>query len=161
ILGNPQYTQEQANNIVAMADKAGIQVYIHAIGDRGVRMSLDAFENARKVNGVHDSRFRIEHLETIDPQDVPRFAKLGVLASMMPIHSDPGTNDVWSDAIGPVRSSRGFAWMLMQNAGAKLVFSSDWPACISISPIRGLHSAINRQTTDGKPAGAWLPEQRV
>src|SRR5262249_23613885 len=80
---------------------------------------------------------------------------------MMPIHSDPGTNDVWSDAIGPVRSSRGFAWMLMQNAGAKLVFSSDWPACISISPIRGLHSAINRQTTDGKPAGAWLPEQRV
>ncbi len=159
--GQPAYTQEELNRIVAMADKAGLQVYIHAIGDRAVRMALDAFEHARTVNGARDSRHRIEHIETVAAEDIPRFAQLGVLASMEPIHADPGTVDVWSRAVGPARVPRAFAWRALEQAGAQLVFSSDWPACISLDPIRGLHNAVNRQTTDGQPPGGWVPAQRV
>lgn len=159
--GRPAYTREQLNNLVMMADRAGLQVLIHAIGDRGVRMALDAFGQARRANGPHDSRFRIEHIETIAASDIPRFAQLGVMASMEPIHADPGTNGVWLPAIGPERAARGFAWRSLERAGARLVFSSDWPAAISVDPMRGLHNAVNRQTTEGEPAGGWLPEQRV
>ncbi|MBI3484554.1 MAG: amidohydrolase family protein, partial [Acidobacteria bacterium] len=149
------------NHIVVWADRAGLQVYIHAIGDRAVRMSLDAFENAVKVNGKKDSRFRVEHIETLAAADVPRFSQLGVLASMMPIHADPGTNEVWVRAAGPERTQRAFAWRLLGRAGARLVFSSDWPSAISVKPVDGLHSAVNRTTADGQPAGGWIPEQRV
>lgn len=159
--GTPNFTVEQLNRVVAMADKAGLQVYIHAIGDRGVRMALDAYENAIKVNGRRDSRFRIEHIETIDPKDVPRFKELGVIASMEPIHADPATIDVWAAAIGPERTSRGFAWRALERAGARLIFSSDMPAAITMSPWRGLHNAVNRQTIELLPVGGWLPQHRV
>jgi hypothetical protein len=159
--GTPNFTAEQLNRVVAMADKAGLQVYVHAIGDQGVRMALDAFENAIRVNGRRDSRFRIEHIETIDPKDIPRFKQLGVIASMEPIHADPGTIDVWAAAIGPERTSRGFAWRALERAGARLIFSSDFPAAISMSPWRGLHNAVNRQTVDLLPVGGWHPEHRV
>jgi hypothetical protein len=159
--GAPNFTQTELNNVVAMADKARLQVYIHAIGDRGVRMALDSFENAIRVNGRRGSRFRIEHIETIQAADMKRFAKLGVIASMEPIHADPGTVSVWSAAIGEERASRAFAWRALEKAGAKLIFSSDHPASISLDPIRGLHNAINRQTIEGTPAGGWLPEYRV
>ena len=159
--GNSPYTQEQLNNIVAWADAKNLQVYIHAIGDRAVRMALDAFEHAAKTNGKKDSRFRIEHIETIAAADIPRFAKLGVLASMMPIHADPGTNEMWLRAAGPERGTRAFVWQRLLRAGATVVFSSDWPAAISVSPIRALHCAVNRQTTDGNPPGGWMPEERV
>lgn len=159
--GKPDFTAEQLNSLVAMADKAGLQIYIHAIGDRGVRMSLDAFENAIKVNGRRDSRFRIEHIETIQAVDMERFKKLGVIASMEPIHADPATVGVWADAIGPERASRGFAWRAIEKAGAMLIFSSDSPASITMSPWRGLHGAVNRQTFDGFPVGGWHPEHRV
>lgn len=159
--GSPSFTAEELNRVVAMADKAGLQVYIHAIGDRGVRMALDSFENAIRVNGRRDSRFRIEHIETIQAADMLRFKKLGVIASMEPIHADPGTVSVWSAAIGPDRTSRGFAWHALELAGAKLIFSSDHPASISLDPIRGLHNAVNRQTVEGTPAGGWLPQHRV
>jgi predicted amidohydrolase YtcJ len=159
--GKPNYTQAQLNRLVAMADRARLQIYIHAIGDRGVRMALNAFEHARKVNGIRDSRFRIEHIETISKADIPRFARLGVIASMEPIHGDPGTNGVWLPAVGPERGSRGFAWRTLEDAGARLIFSSDWPAAISIDPMRGLHNAVNRRTIDGEPEEGWLPEQRV
>jgi len=165
--GQPAYTQEQLNRIVAQADraripgKAGLQVYIHAIGDRAVRMALDAFAHTRKVNGTRDSRHRIEHIETVAAEDISRFAALGVMASMEPIHADPGTIDVWSRAVGPERVQRAFAWGDLERAGAQLVFSSDWPACISLDPLRGLHNAVNRQTPDGFPPGGWVPEQRL
>lgn len=159
--GTPAFTQEQLNNVVAMADKAGLQIYIHAIGDKGVRMALDSFENAIKLNGKRDSRFRIEHIETIKTEDMPRFLKLGVIASMEPIHADPATIEVWSNAIGKDRTSRGFAWRALEKSGAKLIFSSDHPASISISPWRGVYNAINRQTIEGKPENGWYPEHRV
>lgn len=160
-MGEPSYTQEQLNNIVRMADKAGLQIYIHAIGDRGVRMALDAFENAIRVNGRRDSRFRIEHIETIQYADIKRFKELGVIASMQPIHADPATINVWSDNIGADRTSRAFAWRAMEISGIKVIFSSDFPAAISMSPWRGLHSAVNRQTITGWPANGWLKQWSV
>ncbi len=159
--GHPSFTREQLNNVVAMADRAGLQVLVHAIGDGAVHMALDAYENTEKVNGRRDSRFRIEHIETISSDDIPRFAKLGVIASMEPIHADPATVEVWSRAIGPERTKRGFVWHSLESAGARLIFSSDYPSAISLDPMRGLHNAVNRQTTDGQPPGGWFPEQRV
>jgi hypothetical protein len=146
---------------VVECDAAGWQIYTHAIGDRGVRLALDAYEEARRVNGPRDSRHRIEHIEVIHPSDIARFARLGVAASMEPIHADPDTIEVWSRAVGPVRLPYSFAWASLGKAGARLVFSSDWPASISVDPIRGLHNAVNRQTVDGRPPGGWLPHQRV
>ncbi len=159
--GSPAYTAEQANNIVAWADKAGLQVYIHAIGDRAIRMALDAYEHARKVNGVHDARFRIEHIETVQAADMPRFAQLGVMASMAPIHADPASIDVWETAAGPDRSSRGFAWRALEKAGATLLSHSDWPACVSVNPIQGLHRSVNRTTHTGFPKGGWQAQHKV
>jgi len=159
--GEPAWSQEDLNRVVALADKAGLQIYIHAIGDRAVRIALDAYAHARQVNGARDSRHRIEHIETVAPEDIPRFAELGVMASMMPIHADPGAGQVWSRAVGPEREKHAFAWRSLENAGAKLVFSSDWTAAISIDPMRGLHTAINRQTKDGAPPGGWIPAQRI
>ncbi len=159
--GTAAFSAEALNRLVSQADAAGLQVYIHAIGDRAVRMALDAYEKAARENGTHDARYRIEHIETIDASDVPRFARIGVIASMEPIHADPGTNDVWEPAVGPERARRGFAWRMLELAGARLVFSTDWPATISVDPIRGIHNAVNRRTIDGQPPGGWIPEQRV
>jgi hypothetical protein len=125
-------------------------------------MALDAFEYAgQSARASEDPRFRIEHIETISAQDILRFQKLGVLASMQPIHADPATIDVWSRAVGPEREKRAFAWRELERAGARLVYASDWPACISVNPIRGLHVALTRQTPEGFPPGGWVPEQKV
>jgi predicted amidohydrolase YtcJ len=114
-----------------------------------------------RVNGRRDARPRVEHIETIDPADVPRFAQIGVVPSFMPIHADPSTSDVWMKAIGPERSSRGFAWRSLQKTGVPLVFSSDWPATISVNPLEGIHCAVTRQDRDGSPPGGWFPAERV
>jgi predicted amidohydrolase YtcJ len=159
--GLPAWSQEHLNEVAARVDAAGLQIYAHAIGDAGVRMALDAFAHARRVNGRRDARHRVEHIETIDPADLPRFKELEVLASMMPIHADPGTIDAWAKAAGPARTGRAFAWRLLERAGARLVFSSDWPSALSVDPWRGLHCAVNRRTAEGQPPGGWLSEHRV
>ncbi len=159
--GKPAWMQDAYENMVALADSAGFQILTHAVGDRAVRMALDAYEYARKENGPHDARFRIEHIETVSPIDASRFAKLGVLASMQPIQADPGMIDGWSKAVGPERLKLAFPWRSLELAGAKLIFSSGWPAAIAFDPIRGIHNAVNRETTDGKPPGGWVPAQRV
>jgi len=159
--GSSSWEYVDYRDAVARADRAGLQVYTHAIGDRAVRMALDAYEHALALNGAHDARFRIEHIETIHPGDVARFARLGVIASMQPIHADPGTMGVWSAAVGSARLPFAFAWRGLEKAGARLVYSSDWPACISLNPFRGLHVAVNRRTVDGRPPGGWIPQQRV
>lgn len=159
--GEPAWTQEEFNRKAALADKLGLQVYTHAIGDRAVRMALNGYENALHENGPHDARFRVEHIETVSPLDIPRFVKLGVLASMQPIHADPDSAEVWSNAVGPLRLPFGFAWRDFETAGVRLVFSSDWPATISVDPIRGIHCAVNRRTVEGEPKAGWVPEQRI
>lgn len=159
--GQAAWTEAQITRTVTQADRLGIQVFAHAIGDRAVRMALDAIAAARKANGPRDARHRIEHIETIDPADMPRFAALGVFASMQPIHADPSGIEVWSACIGPERTARGFAWNSLLQRGAPLVFSSDWPASLSLSPIRGIHTAVTRQTPAGQPPRGWLPGERV
>ncbi|MFN0087958.1 MAG: amidohydrolase [Blastocatellia bacterium] len=147
--------------LVLKLDRAGFQLYTHAIGDRAVREALNAYEAAQAANQRKNTRHRIEHIETISPVDLPRFAKLGVLPSMEPIHADPGTLDVWAAAVGIERLPYSFAWASFLKSGARLVFSSDWPASISLDPIRGLHSAVNRRTIAGKPAKGWIPRERI
>jgi predicted amidohydrolase YtcJ len=159
--GEPAFTAENYNALVARCSRAGFQIYTHAIGDRAVRMALDASETMQKGLSKPDLRSRIEHIEVISAADIPRFAKLGVLASMEPIHADPDTIEVWSRAVGSERVNRAFAWNELQKNGARLVFSSDWPATISVDPIRGLHNAVNRKTTEGKPPEGWIPKQRI
>lgn len=153
---------EKYRQLVSRLDKEGFQLYTHAIGDLGVREALNAYEAARNADTQSRTRrHRIEHIEQIQADDIPRFAKLGVLPSMQPIHADPGTVDVWGRAVGEERIPRSFAWQSLLKSGATLVYGADWPACISVNPIRGLHSAVNRRTMDGQPPNGWVPEQRV
>ncbi|HEY5908603.1 MAG TPA: amidohydrolase [Vicinamibacteria bacterium] len=161
-LGLPNWTPEGLKKAVVAADQAGLQVYLHAIGDRGVRMALDAYEAALRAGGPRDRRGRIEHIETIQAADYPRFSSLGVIASMQPLHANPDQNnvDVWSRNAGKDRASRGFAWGNLERAGARLVFGSDWPVVTS-DVFRGLYCAVARKTRQGTPAGGWLPEQAV
>jgi predicted amidohydrolase YtcJ len=114
------------------------------------------------VNRTSDRRPRIEHIETISAADIPRFAKLGVIASMQPLHADPDANtlNVWARNAGPDRASRGFAWHSIAAAGGKLAFGSDWPV-VTLDPWIGLQLAVTRQTLEGKPEGGFHPEQRV
>ncbi len=161
IKGEPAFTAETYNDLVNRCARAGFQIYTHAIGDRAVQMALDAYETIQRGLPKPDLRSRIEHIEVVSPTDIPRFAKLGVLASMEPIHADPDTIEVWSRAVGIERVNRAFAWNELRQNGARLVFSSDWPATISVDPIRGLHNAVNRKTIEGKPANGWIPKQRI
>jgi hypothetical protein len=146
--------------LVQDLDSTGFQIYTHAIGDRAVREALNAYALALKTNGS-TSRHRIEHIETIAPVDIPRFSQIGVLPSMEPIHAEPGTVAVWANAIGQQRLPNSFAWAAQLKAGNHLVFSSDWPACVNMNPIRGLHTAVNRKTIEGQPEEGWVAEQRI
>jgi predicted amidohydrolase YtcJ len=147
---------------VAELDKRGLQLFTHAIGDYGVRTALDAYENAEKVNGTKDRRPRIEHIETIQTIDIPRFGKLGVIASMQPLHSYPNedTLDVWARNIGPDRAGRAWVWKSIADDGGHLAFGSDWPV-VTLNPWEGVQTAVTRQTTEGKPEGGFVPSQRL
>ncbi|MBZ5603963.1 MAG: amidohydrolase [Acidobacteriia bacterium] len=155
--GNPVWTQEKLDKIVQNATNLGLQIYTHAIGDRSVRMTLDAYERVHPQG----KRLRIEHIETVSPADLPRFAKLGVIPSMQPIHADPESAEPWERAVGPMRMRLAFAWRDFEKSGALLTFSSDWPAAIDLNPIHAIYCAVTRQTAEGQPAGGWVPEQRI
>ena len=147
---------------VAELDKRGLQLFTHAIGDYAVRTALDAYENAENVNHTRDRRPRIEHIETVTATDIPRFGKLGVIASMQPLHAypDEDTLRVWAGNNGPDRASRAWAWNSIANAGGHLAFGSDWNV-VTLNPWEGLQMAVTRQTKEGTPAGGWLPQERV
>jgi hypothetical protein len=160
--GTPHYDARQIEAMVRKVDAAGLQIYIHAIGDAAVRMALDALETAVRERPGRRRRHRLEHIETIDAADLPRPARIGVLASMQPYHAYPEPNllEVWAANIGPARAPLAFAWKALADAGTRLVFGSDWPV-VTLDPIPGIHTAVLRQDTDGRPAGGWVPEQRL
>ena len=147
---------------VTELDKHNVQVYTHAIGDLAVRTALDAYEEAGRKNHSKDRRHRVEHIETVAPQDVWRFGKLAVIASMQPLHSypDDDTLKVWVPTVGPDRASRAWAWNSIGDGGGRYVFGSDWPIA-SLNPFPGIQTAVTRQTDAGKPPGGFVPKQRL
>ncbi len=141
------------------ADRAGLQVAVHAIGDKANHLVLNFFEQAIAANGPRDRRFRIEHAQHLQADDIPRFAKLGVIASMQPYHAiDDGR---WAEKrIGPERARRTYAFRSLLDAGAILAFGSDWDVAPMI-PLSGIYGAVTRRTLDGKHPGGWVPEQKI
>lgn len=162
--GLPTMTAEELNRTVALLDARGWQIMIHAIGDRGIRLALDAYEHAARVNPppARGRRHRIEHIETIDPADVPRFGRLGVVASMQPFHANPSPNQigVWMANLGAERASRGWAYRSIGEAGGRLAFGSDWPV-VALDPRFGVHMAVTRTTPEGTPEGGWFPTEAI
>jgi predicted amidohydrolase YtcJ len=164
VQGEPMIAPDRLNRVVASLDARGWQLMIHAIGDAGIRQALDAYEHASRVNPApaRGRRHRIEHIETTDPADIPRFGALGVIASMQPFHANPSPNqiDVWSANIGPDRASRGWVYASISKAGGRLALGSDWPV-VTLDPRMGVNMAVNRTTPEGTPAGGWYPQERM
>jgi len=144
---------------VSGADKAGLNIMVHAIGDRAIRTQLDIFERVAKENGPRDRRFRIEHAQHVAAPDFPRFARIGVIASMQPYHAiDDGR---WADkVIGPERSKGTYAFRSLLDAGATLAFGSDWFVAPP-TPLEGIYAATTRRTLDERNPGGWVPEQKI
>jgi predicted amidohydrolase YtcJ len=142
--GLPQYTQEQLNKMVIERARAGFQIGFHAIGDKAASMALNAFDQP----GVsHTARNRIEHAQVVDPTDIPRFKKLGIIASMQPSHLLTDMN--WAeDRLGPQRAAYSYAWKAFLDAGVPLAFGTDYPV-EPITPFRGLYAAVTRRSEDG------------
>ena len=160
--GLPEWEADQLDAFVAEADRRGWQLEIHAIGDGGIRMVLDAYERAAGSNLARDRRHRVEHIETITRADIPRFGQLGVVASMQPYHADPSPNqiDVWAGNIGRERAGQAWSWASIRREGGVVALGSDWPV-VPFDPMLALNSAVNRQTVDGRPPGGWLPSEKL
>jgi predicted amidohydrolase YtcJ len=140
-------------------DRLGFQLAFHAIGDKANRVALDTFESLLRVNPPRDRRDRIEHAQVVAPEDIPRFAKLQVIASMQPSHE---TNDMrWAEQrLGPERSKGAYAWKSLQDAGAKLAFGTDYDV-EPIDPLRGLYACVTREAIAGGPPGGWEPQEKL
>ncbi len=162
--GVPDMDPTIYRDFVMEADRLGMDVATHAVGDRGVRLCLDAYEAAQRANGGRrDRRHRIEHIEVIHPDDIARFGRLGVTASMQPLHAAP-TGDPrytpWTQNVGPGREPYAFVWRSLLEAGAPLAFGSDWPVVTPDVRI-GLHTALTRTSMANVPEGGWQPQQCV
>ena len=153
---------ERMDSLVVALDRAGFQVHVHAIGDRGVRMALDAFAAARAANGARDSRHQIAHLEMIDTLDVPRFAQLGVLADFQPLwaYRDSYIRDLTEPVLGPERSSRLYPIGSVVRAGGTIVGGSDWIVS-SMDPLAAIQVAVTRRDPDAPAGPPWLPNEVV
>jgi predicted amidohydrolase YtcJ len=152
-------SKEALLSLVSHADEAGLQVLVHAIGDRANRDVLDIFERVSTDHGPRDRRLRIEHAQHLSPADVPRFGALGVVASMQPFHCiDDGR---WAEAlIGSERAKTSYAGRRLLDTHAALAFGSDWPVATA-APLDGIYAAVTRRTLDGQHPGGWVPEQRI
>ena len=149
-------TVEHLADVARRARAAGFQVNTHAIGDRGVRNVIDAYEAA----GVKpEDRFRIEHFQVAAPSDFARVARDGIIASMQPTHA---TSDMYwaEDRLGPERIKGAYAWRTVLNSGARLAFGSDFPV-EAVNPFFGIYAAVTRQDQKGWPAGGWYPDQKL
>jgi predicted amidohydrolase YtcJ len=143
------------------ASRAGFQTCVHAIGDRANRTTLDVFERVqREVPGARDLRMRVEHAQILDAADIPRFARLNIIASMQTTHA---TSDMpWVPArLGPERTHEGaYVWQRLLKTGVVLANGSDFPV-EEPNPMLGFYAGLTRQSPDGQPAGGWMPEERL
>jgi len=160
--GPANLTPGQMDTIVTALDRAGFQVHIHAIGDRGVRLALDGFAAARRANGARDARHQIAHLEMIDTLDVPRFAQLGVLANFQSLwaYRDSYVRDLTEPVLGPERSSRLYPIGSVARSGGTIVGGSDWLVS-SMNPLEAIQVAVTRRDPFGAPGPAWTPKELV
>jgi len=144
---------------VLAADRAGLQVMIHAIGDEANLRILDLYQQVAEQNGERDRRFRIEHAQHLRPEEIARFGRQKVIASMQPYHAaDDGR---WCEKrIGRKRSKGAYAFRSLLDAGAVLAFGSDWTVA-PLNPLEGIKAAVTRQTLDGRHPGGWIPEQKI
>ncbi len=163
-VGLPMSSPEHLREVVGKASRAGLACFIHAIGDRANREVLDAIAEARKAEAANSHapgrlRHRIEHAQIVHPADIPRFAALGVIASMQPIHA---TQDMLiADRLWGPRSATAYAWRSLLDAGAVLAFGSDAPV-ETLNVLVGIHAAVTRRRADGSPGPqGWYPEQRL
>jgi predicted amidohydrolase YtcJ len=146
--------------MISGADKAGLQIAVHAIGDHAIRYMLDVYDQAATQNGPRpDRRWRIEHAQHVRPHDFADFARLGVIASVQPYHAiDDGR---WAEKrIGHERAKTTYAFRTFLDHGVRLAFGTDWTVA-PINPMLGLYAAVTRETTDGKNPGGWFPEQKL
>jgi predicted amidohydrolase YtcJ len=141
------------------ADAAGLQIAIHAIGDKANNTILGFYDRVVREHGQRDRRFRIEHAQHLIPSDIPRFAQLHVIASMQPYHCiDDGR---WAEKrIGPERAKTTYAFQSLLDSGATLAFGSDWDVA-PMTPLMGIYGAVTRRTLDGKHPDGWVPEQKI
>lgn len=144
---------------VGAADSAGLQVVVHAIGERANGLVLDIYDSVARAHGARDRRFRIEHAQHLRRADIDRIARTGVVASMQPYHvADDGR---WAEKrLGPERIKTSYAFRSLLDRGAHLSFGSDWTVA-PMDPILGIHAAVTRRTWDGKHPGGWVPEEKI
>jgi len=144
---------------IGAADSAGLQVTVHAIGDRSNAILLSIYDSVARAHGGRDRRFRIEHAQHLRPEDIPAFGERGVIPSMQPYHAiDDGR---WVEQrIGPERIRTTYAFRRLLDTGAKLAFGSDWTVA-PLDPLLGVYAAVTRRTLDGKHPNGWVPEQKV
>jgi predicted amidohydrolase YtcJ len=152
-------TAQHLREVVGKASRAGIAAFVHAIGDRANREVLNAIEAAGQDGEGHNLRHRIEHTQVLHPDDMPRLAKLGVIASMQPIHA---TQDMLlADTLWGARSAGGYAFRSLLDTGTVLAFGSDSPV-EDLNVMKGIHAAVTRRRADGSPGPeGWYPEQRL
>jgi len=156
-------TQEELNEIIALYDKENFQVAIHAIGNKGCNVVLNAYEEAIRRNGRKDSRHRIEHATVVLPKDVPRFSALGVIGSVQPVFGPSygqTIQSIFEDRLGKEGAKNTNIWRTLAQANARLAFGTDWPV-ESLNPMEGIYSAVSRKSITDKAGSAWLPEESV
>jgi predicted amidohydrolase YtcJ len=159
-LGLPNWNDRELNEAVAAVDLLGFTPHIHAIGDLGIRMALNAIEYTAVSNPSRDRRWVIAHTQLVDPEDLPRFSELGVIANFEPYWSqwDPSQSTLTAPKLGPERTHRQYQTASLANLGTRISFGSDWPVTTH-EPLRGIHMAVTRQAhVDGK---SWMPEERI
>ena len=150
------------NQAVARLDGLAFQVHFHAIGDRAVREALDAIEHAGATNGARDARHHIAHIQVVHPDDVPRFARLGVVANGQPLWAchEPQMDELTIPFLGPERSTHQYPFASLLAAGARLAFGSDWTVS-SANPLLEMEVAVTRVAPETRDAKPFLPEQRI
>ena len=154
-----QHPEADMRRWIGGADSAGLQIAVHAIGDRANAILLSIYDSVARAHGPRDRRFRVEHAQHLRPQDIPLFGKLGVIASVQPYHAiDDGR---WVEQrIGPVRIKTTYPFRTLLDTGARLAFGSDWTVA-PLDPILGVYAAVTRRTLDGKHPDGWVPEQKI